>query len=99
MESQRPIRSNAAEVDVALPLKREAPLDVDLPLADLAPLPQQHALSAGTFQPTMSQAAADVSVSGVRWPNRSRSGYHGGSAWNWMRDGHAGFGERSLGGL
>ena len=99
METQRPTRSNADEVDVALPLKRAAPVDVNLPLADVAPLPQQQALIAGTFQPTMSQAAADVSVFRVRWPNRSRSGYHGGSAWNWMRDGHAGFGERSLGGL
>lgn len=99
MQSQRPTRSNADEVDVALPLKRAVSVDVNLPLADLAPLPQQQAPIAGTFQPTMSQAAADVSVSRVRWPNRSRSGYHGGSAWNWMRDGHAGFGERSLGGL
>lgn len=100
MQSQLPTHSNADDVDVALPLHRAASVDVALPLADQAALPQQTAVVAdNNFQPSLSQAAADVSVPRVRWPNRSRSGYHGGSGWNWMRDGHAGLSERSIGKL
>jgi|GEM_PF-1730913 len=99
MNSQLPTRSSASEVDVELPLQRAGSVDVDLPLVDDAPSPHGQLLVADTVQPTLSQAAANVSVAPVRWPNRSRSGYHGGSDWNWMRDGRAGFGQRSLGGL
>ena len=98
MQNQPPTRSNAADVDVALPLQPAATVDVDLPLAtDTASLRRKLPMAQGV-QPTMSQVAASVSVHRVRWPNRSRSGYHGGSAWNWMRDGHVGFGARSDGG-
>ena len=99
MQAHLPARGNAADVDVALPLQRATSVDVDLPLVQETPSRQQAVPGAEVFQPSLSQAAADVSVSRVRWPNRSRSGYHGGNAWNWMRDGRAGFGERSLGGL
>lgn len=99
MQNQLRTPCHVADVDVALPLQRALPVDVDLPLTGDAPSePQpQPPARAGRFQPSMSQVAADVSELNARGPNQSRPGYHGSSAWNWMRDGRAGFGERSIG--
>jgi hypothetical protein len=82
-------------VDVELPLHGQPPVDIDLADAD-TPIQASPALEAN-FRPTLSQVAGQALQSRVRWPGRSRAGYHGGTSWNWMRDGSAGFGERTMG--
>jgi hypothetical protein len=69
-----------------------ASVDVDLSSGD-TPAPRASSTTGLAFQPSLSQVAA----ARVRWPGRSRSGYHGSSSWNWMRDGSAGFGDYRIG--
>lgn len=89
-----PNHSNTASVDVELPLRHAPDVDVDLPLEGaVATLP---AAGDRGFQPSMSQVAADLSLPRMRWPARSRSGYHGASDFNWMRDGHGGLAETTM---
>lgn len=78
-------------VDVELPLGGAQPVDIDLGTAAAQP-------PGGEFRPTLSQAAGQLPRSRVRWPGRSRSGFRDTDCWNWMRDGRAGFGERTVGG-
>lgn len=90
------LRSTTAVVDVELPLRQAPTVDVELDLAatpTLGPVPAEPG-----FRPSLSRAAANPSHARLRWPGDSRSGYHGASGWNWMRDGRAGFGERTIGG-
>ena len=84
-------------IDVELPLGGPAlPVDVDLSSAAARAGGPVATPTWDAFRPTLSQVAAQALSSRVRWPGQCRSGYHGGSAWNWMRDGSAGFGERSV---
>jgi len=93
--TQTPRSTTTSHVHVSLSLHRGPAVDIDLnpPAAPSASAEQ----SEPVFQPSMSQVAADPSRSRVRWPGHSRSGYHGSTNWNWIRDGQAGFGERSIG--
>ncbi|MEO7939605.1 MAG: hypothetical protein ABIR55_13350 [Burkholderiaceae bacterium] len=83
-----------ASVDVELPLRHALSVDLELPLGDVAA-----ALSAAVdhgFQPSLSQVAADLSLPRMRWPAGSRSGYHGLSDVNWMRDAHVGLAQATM---
>ena len=88
------LHSLTATVDVELPLRRASAVDVDLPLQDAAAA--SHRAAGTSFHPSLSQLAADLSLARIRWPHRSRSGYHGASSGNWMRDGRVGFGDRTI---
>jgi len=97
--TQTPRSITTSQVDVSLPLHRGPAVDIDLtpPAAPSASASASAEQSEPVFQPSLSQVAADPSRSRVRWPGHSRSGYHGSTNWNWIRDGQAGFGERSIG--
>lgn len=83
-----------ASVDVELPLRHALSVDLELPLGEASA-----ALSDApghTTQRSLSQVAADLSLPRMRWPAGSRSGYHGLTDVNWMRDAHAGLAEATM---
>lgn len=90
------LHSPTTAVDVELPLSGSLDVDLRLPLADAAATASAPAGTPRSFKPSLSQVAADLSLARMRWTGHSRSGYRGGSGWNWMRDGRAAFGDRTV---
>ncbi len=84
-------------IDIELPLQEPRAVDVDLGSAETPVRARSASTMLQDAQPTLSQLAGRASAARVRWPGRSRSGYHGGTCWNWMRDGTAGFGDYRIG--